>query len=156
MRMNERVNRLLYMALSLLLAIVLWLYVDDAQKNTISRDFPGVPIEFIGAEDTLPSRNLMLVEGQDATVDLKLSGSRSVITSLRKSDVRLQVDLTDVSAVGTYTRTYELVTSDTVDRSSITLERASRTAVTLQVVTLYSQEVPVTVNVEGSVPDGYM
>lgn len=154
--MNERVNRLLYMALSLLLAIVLWLYVDDAQKNTISRDFPGVPIEFIGAEDTLPSRNLMLVEGQDATVDLKLSGSRSVITSLRKSDVRLQVDLTDVSAVGTYTRTYELVTSDTVDRSSITLERASRTAVTLQVVTLYSQEVPVTVNVEGSVPDGYM
>lgn len=156
MQMSERVNRVLYMVLSLLLAIALWLYVDDAQKNTIPRDFTGVPIEFIGAEDTLPSRNLMLAEGQDATVDLKLSGPRSVITNLRKSDIRLQIDLTDVNAVGTYTRTYELLTSDTVDRSSITLERASRTAVTIQVATLYSQEVPVTVNVEGSVPDGYM
>lgn len=156
MQMSERVNRVLYMMLSLLLAIALWLYVDDAQKNTIPRDFTGVPIEFIGAEDTLPSRNLMLAEGQDATVDLKLSGPRSVITNLRKSDIRLQIDLTDINAVGTYTRTYELLTSDTVDRSSITLERASRTAVTIQVATLYSQEVPVTVNVEGSVPDGYM
>lgn len=156
MRMSERVNRLLYMALSLLLALALWLYVDDAQKNTISQDFSGVPIEFIGAEDTLPSRNLMLADGQDATVDLKLSGSRTVITSLRKSDIRLQIDLTDVNAVGTYTKSYELVTSDTVDRSSITLERASRTSVTVQIATLYSQEVPVTVNVEGSVPDGYM
>lgn len=156
MQMSERVNRVLYMMLSLLLAIALWLYVDDAQKNTIPRDFTGVPIEFIGAEDTLPSRNLMLAEGQDATVDLKLSGPRSVITNLRKSDIRLQIDLTDINAVGTYTRTYELLTSDTVDRSSITLERASQTAVTIQVATLYSQEVPVTVNVEGSVPDGYM
>ena len=64
--MNERVNRLLYMALSLLLAIVLWLYVDDAQKNTISRDFPGVPIEFIGAEDTLPTSSSVSCRGSSS------------------------------------------------------------------------------------------
>ena len=33
-RMNERMNKILYLALSILLAIVLWLYVDDELGNT--------------------------------------------------------------------------------------------------------------------------
>ena len=70
--MSEKVNKILYLALSLLLAIIFWLYVDNVKGNTIPKEFNAVPVEFIGAEDTLPSRGLMLVDGEDATIDLKI------------------------------------------------------------------------------------
>ena len=75
-RMSEKANKILYIILSLLLAVVFWLFVDASQGNQITQDFANVAVEFIGEEDTLPSRGLMLAEGGDATVTVKLRGPR--------------------------------------------------------------------------------
>lgn len=154
--MSEKGNKILYIILSLLLAIVFWLYVDDAQGNTMTQDFTNVPVDFIGAEDALPSRGLMLSEGGDATLDLRLSGPRSVISNLRPGDVRVQVSLTSINAVGTYPMSYTPVYPDNVNASDITIERRSRSAITVQVTRLYTQEVPVSISVVGEVPEGYL
>lgn len=152
--MNEKLNKVLYIVLSLLLATVFWLYVDTEQGHTITRDFRSVPIEFIGAEDILPSRNLMLSEGEDTTLDLTVRGPRDVVSNMRRSDVRVQVDLSSISAVGTYPRQYTYSFSDNIDSSRVSVE-SSRSTVTVQISTLYSQEVPVTVSVVGEVAEGY-
>ena len=98
--MSEKANKILYVVLSLLLAVIFWLYVDTANGNTMRRTFSNVPIDFIGAEDTLPSRGLMLSSGGDATLDLTLSGPRSIISNLRPGDIRAQVNLTGINAIG--------------------------------------------------------
>ena len=153
MRMSEKGNKILYIILSLLVAIVFWLYVDD---NDIPATFNNVPVEFIGAEDTLPNRGLMLTEGEGATIDIRLSGPRTVITGLSAKDIRAQVDLTNITSVGTYPKTYDLILPDNVDRSSITQEWASRNYVTVQVSTLYSREIPVSINVTAPADESYM
>ena len=89
--MSEKTNKIIYAVLSLLLAFVFWMYVDDAQGNTIRETFNDVPIDFIGAEDTLPSRGLMLASGGDSTLDLTISGPRSVISNMKRGDLRAQV-----------------------------------------------------------------
>lgn len=152
--MSEKGNKILYLVLSLLLAIVFWLYVDDTLGNQASKSFSGVPIEFIGAEDTLPNRGLMLTEGADTTLDLTISGQRTVVSGLDKSDIRIQVDLTGISAVGTYTRPWTPFMPDNV--SNISIEKSSRSNVTVQVSTLYSKPVPVSVNVTGKVAEGHV
>ena len=154
--MSEKANKVLYIALSLLIAIVFWLYVDDVQGSKISETHYRIPIEFIGAEDTLPNRGLMLSEGEDITIDLKLSGPRILISGLDKSDIRIQVDLTNISAVGTYTLNYEILFPDNVDRSRISREYASRSMVTVKIEELYTKTVPVEVSVSGEVADGYI
>lgn len=154
--MSEKANKVLYIALSLLIAIVFWLYVDDVQGSKISETYYRIPIEFIGAEDTLPNRGLMLTEGEDITIDLKLSGPRILISGLDKSDIRIQVDLTNISAVGTYTLNYEILFPDNVDRSRISREYASRSMVTVKIEELYTKSVPVEVSVSGEVADGYI
>lgn len=154
--MSEKANKVLYIALSLLIAIVFWLYVDDVQGSKISETHYRIPIEFIGAEDTLPNRGLMLTEGEDITIDLKLSGPRILISGLDKSDIRIQVDLTNISAVGTYTLNYEILFPDNVDRSRISREYASRSMVTVKIEELYTKTVPVEVSVSGEVADGYI
>ena len=145
--MSERINKILYLALSLLLAIVLWLYVDDELGNTTQRFFASVPIEFIGAEDTLPNRNLMVTDGADTRVDLRLSGPRTDIFGMSREDIRIQVDLSSISAAGTYTRGLNIYYADDVDSSKISVDSQSRSAVTVQVSTMYSKTVDVKVDV---------
>lgn len=154
--MNEKANKVLYIALSLLIAILFWLYVDDELGSKITETYSRIPIEFIGAEDTLPSRGLMLAEGENMTIDLKLSGPRLLITSLDKSDIRVEVDLTNISAVGPYTLNYQIRFPDEVDSTKISREWASRSAVTVRVAELFTKEVPVEVTVTGEAMDGYI
>ena len=157
--MSEKGNRIVYLALSLLLAIVFWLYVDDWFGSTTTKELTGIPVEFIGAEDTLPSRGLMLTEGEDTTMDVKLSGPRTVISGLDKNDLIIQVNLTNVTAVGTfsYPWTWDVVIAGNLrDKSGISLEKASLSTVTFQVSPLYSKQVSVSVNVNGEVADGHI
>lgn len=152
--MNEKLNKVLYIVLSLLLAIVFWLYVDTEEGHTITREFTAVPVEFIGLEDTLPNRGLMLTSGEDATLDVTVRGPRTIVSGMRQDDVRVQVNLSNISAVGTFPQQYTISFSDNIDRNRVSAESA-RSTVTVQVSTLYSREVPVTVSVVGEVADGY-
>ena len=154
--MSENAKKIPYIILSLLLAIMFWLYVDDQLESTISRTFYGVSVEFIGAEDTLPNRGLMLSDGQDATVDITLRGPRQVISNLNRGDVWVQANLSSITAVGTYPVTYNLMLPDNVDRSSISQEGASRYYITVQVSTLYSRDIPVEVDVTAPASEEYM
>lgn len=154
--MSEKGNKILYIILSLLIAIVFWLYVDDKQENTTTQTFNDIPVDFIGAEDALPNRGLMLSDGQNTSLSVTLRGPRTTITSFRQGDVRAQVDLSNINSVGTYPRSYTLLYPDNVDRSSITQERASRYYITVKVDPLYSREIPVSVSVIAPADEKYM
>ncbi len=153
---SEKPNKILYIVLSLLLAVAFWLFVDTEEDNTISQTFSGLQVEFIGAEDTLPSRGLMLTDGMDATVDLRLSGPRTILSSLRRSDLKLQVNLTDITAAGTYSKNYTLLTPDTVDRTSIKTESQSRSTITVQIEPLSTKTIPVQLKPVGEVAEGHI
>ena len=155
-RMSERANKALYMVMSLLFAVAFWLYVDNVEGNTITQTFTDVPVEFLGETDTLPSRGLMMIRDEDVQIDLELRGPRSVITGLRRNDLRLQVNLTNISAVGTYRLTYNLLTPDNVNPSSISTEKASVSTITVRIVEMYEKNIPVRVSVRGEVADNYI
>ncbi len=154
--MNEKVNKALYMAISLLVAILFWVYVDNEQGNTITEDFSAIPIEFIGATDTLPNRDLMVAEVSTETVDLVLSGPRAAITNLKRDDIVLQVNLSSINSVGTYPLNYELVSTNGVNRKDITIDRASVSTVTVKVIEMFEKTVPVDVDIIGQLPDGFI
>ena len=144
------------MIVSLLFAIAFWLYVDNVEGNTITQTFANVPVEFLGETDTLPSRGLMMIRDDELQVDLELRGPRSVITGLRRNDLRLQVNLTNISAVGTYRLTYNLLTPDNVNPSSISTEKASVSTITVRVVEMYEKNIPVRVSVMGEVAENHI
>ena len=153
--MSERVNKILYLVLSLLIAVVFWLYVDGVQGNTRTLTFNGIPIELIGAEDTLPGRNLIVTGGADSTVDLRVSLPRT--WNLNKEDILVQADLSGISSEGPYTRYLSFYFPENVDRTRIDIEYQSRSAVTVQVSQMYSKTVPVSVNVANNeVAEGYI
>ena len=155
-RMSDKTNKLLYIGLSLLIAVIFWFFVDSEQGHNTTQTYYNIPVEFIGETDTLPSRGLMLTTGADATVDLELRGPRTVISDLSREDITLQVHLTSITATGTFSMTYDLLLPDEIPRSSVTTERASRSTITVTIEELFEKTVPVKVSVAGEVADGYI
>ncbi len=154
--MSEKANKIVYMVLSLLIAILFWLYVDSLEDNKITQDFNNIPVEFIGEESTLFNKGLMLEEGGDTTVNLRLSGPRTVISGLRRDDIRLQANLQTVSGAGRWQLNFSILYPDNVNRSQITVESQSIYTVTVLVSQLSSRTVPVRAVVEGEVPEPYI
>ena len=155
-RMSDKTNKLLYIGLSLLIAVIFWFFVDSEQGHNTTQTYYNIPVEFIGETDTLPSRGLMLTTGADATVDLELRGPRTVISDLSREDITLQVDLTSITATGTFSMTYDLLLPDEIPRSSVTTERASRSTITVTIEELFEKTVPGKGSVAGEVADGYI
>ena len=155
-RMSDKTNKLLYIGLSLLIAVIFWFFVDSEQGHNTTQTYYNIPVEFIGETDTLPSRGLMLTTGADATVDLELRGPRTVISAVSREDITLQVGLTSITATGTFSMTYDLLLPDEIPRSSVTTERASRSTITVTIEELFEKTVPVKVSVAGEVADGYI
>ena len=139
--MSEKLNKILYIALSLLLAVLFWLYVDKTDGSRISDTYYNIPVEFIGETDVLAGRGLMLENGQDISITLRLSGPRTVLSNLKKEDIHIWANLTSIGAIGTFQLPYDIAYPDTINRSDISVESQSQFNVTVQVVELSNKTI---------------
>lgn len=143
--------------ISILVAVVMWLYVDNIDTTPVEQRVNDVPIRFIGAEDVLMERGLMMASSSVTSVDLVLSGSRNIMTKLNTEEIYVSVDLTSITAPEEYSLTYEIVFPDTFSQNNgIELTSASTYRVTVEIVELYSKSVMVRGTTTGSTADGYM
>ena len=152
-----RNSKTVRIVLSILVALVVWLYVDAQDTDPRTLRVQNVPVEFIG-EDVLMDRNLLVTSNLSMTVDLELSGTRSVITDLErgKKDIRLRVDLRSITSVGSYTLEWTITYPDSVNRNAVTVTSASSYYVTVTVVELYNKSVPIQGARTGTPAEGYL
>ena len=142
--------------LSLVVAIGLWMYVITAVSPDFRTTIHDIPVVFDGESWLLENRNLMITDGMDATVDLLVSGNRSDLNKLNRSNVTLKVDLTKVYEAGTVELTYSITPPSDVPSSAITVENRSPAGVKLTVEKRLIQEVPVNVVFSGAVPEDFI
>ncbi|WP_295761013.1 YbbR-like domain-containing protein [uncultured Oscillibacter sp.] len=149
-------RRLLYLLLSILVACGIWLYVDLSSGRTVTQEFQAIPIEFL-YESTLTDRGLMLVEdGTDMTIDLKLSGTRWLISALDRSDIRVTVSLFDVTSAGEQRINWNVSYADSkFNPPAIQTESASIRMATVNISELYSRTIDVSCELVGNVEEPY-
>ena len=98
---NENFNgtKVVRILISLLVAICIWVFVDDTGGYVVMVNVTDIPVEFLG-EGTLADRGLMLLDDTESTFSLEVSGTKKALMTLDTSKIRVQVDLTDVTAAG--------------------------------------------------------
>ena len=152
---NKKIVR---MVLSILVALVIWLYVDNSDDAPLTVRVNDVPVEFIG-EDVLMERGLLVTSDTDITVDLELSSSiKAMANNLErgKKDIRLRVNLSNISNAGTYPLEWDIFYPDSVNPSSVAVNYASSYYVNVDVVELYSKSVPIRGERSGTPAEGYV
>jgi len=144
-------------AISVFAAIMIWLYVENIDPSIIKLDVRNIPVEFIGEEDVLAERGLMVTSDKDVSIDLVLEGQRSVISSLGSGrDIRIEVDLTNISTTGQHSLEYKIIYPDSVNESQLSVVSSSAYRVTVDVVELYKKSVGIKGERIGSPAEGYM
>ena len=76
-------------AISILVAIALWVYVDVDKAPDTTKTLRDIPVEFSGESTTLADKSLMLLSGYDTTVDVTVKGPKRELVKITKDNVRL-------------------------------------------------------------------
>jgi len=142
--------------LSVVLATSLWLYVTTTVSPDSKTTVSDIPVVFEGESWLLENRNLMITDGMDATVDLEVSGTRSDLNKLNRSNVILKIDLTKVYESGSANLTYSISYPPDVPSGAITVENRSPAAISLTVEKRLTKEIPVNIAFTGSVPENFI
>ena len=153
---SSKKRRALRIALSILVAIAIWFYVDYQKHPNVTTTFHDIPVEFSGEDTTLADRGLMLLSSYDKTIDLTIKGPRKVIMELDKSNIRIVADTSGITETGLKTLNYQVIYPDNVPRSNVSVEKASAYTVTVTVGELAKKEVPIRCELTGQVAKGYI
>ena len=160
MQNEKNPRRALYILLSVLIALAIWIYVDEFGNNggarLVKQEVTDIPIEYIG-EEMLADRGLMLIEnGTSTTMDLTLEGTRRLVTQLDRSKIRITADLSGVSNAGLQTIDYIISYSDgKFSGGAIAVKERSFYKATVNVSELNSEIVEVRCELVGNVAEGY-
>ena len=157
---NNGKQRALYIGLCVLAAVVVWIFADnygtDGTPITYEKWFRDIPITYT-SETVLTGRGLMLLEdGTDATVDLRMEGSHWDLALLDSDYIRVTVDLSDVTRTGEQTVSSILVSfTYPYFNGKIIRTQQSPSPITLNVAELYHKTVEVRCEITGNVAEGY-
>ena len=133
------------MVFSLIIAIGLWAYVMWDTDPVVTQTIPAVHVQVLNA-GSLEQRGLVILDQDDFTVDIKVSGKKRDIAAMNISDISVTAD------AGGYGEGEAVIpiTLHTLDTINVVDVRPSKLTVTID--RLVRVEKPIRVNLNGDVP----
>lgn len=146
-----------YLVISILVALGIWVYVDITQDITASKEVSNIPVEFQGEDTTLAERGLMLLPDSETSINLKLEGAKSILAQLDTAKLRVQADLSAVTETGIQTVPCRVIYPEYKFSSRLTATTPTNSFnITIDVGELYSREVEIRCDIQGTVAEGYI
>lgn len=87
--------------ISFVVAVLLWLYIITVLDPSVDVTVRDIQLRY-NNQAVLESRGLCLVSDEDATVELKIRGSRKRIANIDSKNIYATVDLNNISRKGTF------------------------------------------------------
>ncbi len=136
---------------SFVAAILLWFYVILIVDPSVDIVVKDIPLRYAN-QDVLAERGLSLVVDPDATVELKIRGSRKKIANIENKNIYATVDLANMNSVGTFTLPIGI--SIPYEYDEIISKKPNNATVVIDEIT--TAERPVKIKTVGSVASGYI
>ncbi|MBR5521454.1 MAG: hypothetical protein IKU54_05600 [Oscillospiraceae bacterium] len=143
-------NRFLF-ALSLFIAITLWTYVVVYVNNRDTTTIRSVPINMQYRQSMYQSMGLDVIETDISTVDVIVTGPRSVTGDLTADDIIIYPSITNIDGAGTYklALTYE----KTSNVKNFTINSLSTDSVTVRLDKVVTKEFQLDVDISTIIVD---
>lgn len=147
-------SKLLYIVISIALAISLWFYVTSLDGNESTATIRNIPVTFAG-EDILEERGLMIVSTPPtATVEVK--ATPSVLAKLNDKTITLSVNVSQITEAAEYRLAYTASLPSGVSQSDVEFISGQTGNVSFTVARFTSREVEIRGEFAGTVADGYL
>lgn len=148
-------SKILYMVLSIVIAVSFWCYVTSTDGTPRTDTISSIPVEF-GDIDILESRGLMIVS-KNVTVTIKVRATPAILAKLDNRTVKVMASVSGVSTAGTQKVNYTVDLPDNVNPGQVQfVGDASGSVVEVDVAQYLRREVEVRGSYQGGVADGYL
>ena len=145
-----------YIALSVLIAFGLWLYVITSVSPGSEDTYDDVPV-ILSGETVLQERGLMITSVSSDTVTLKLSGNRSDLAQVNRGNITVKADLSKIYEPGSQLQLSTTVSfPGNLPSNAFVIESKNPGYLYVNVERRVTKEVPVEIQWIGSAPEGYM
>ena len=149
-------NKLVSIALSLLIAFGLWMYVITEVSPNSEQPYLDIPVKMEG-ETLLRERNLIITDISSTNVDLTLSGNRTDLNELNSSNITLKADMTKIYDPGVHKIGYDIILPGHVASNAFTRVSQYPDFITVTVERLIrNKEIPVNIVYQGKAAEGYV
>ena len=146
-------SKLLTLLLSAAIAFGLWMYVVTVVDPESESPYYDVPVVFDGLS-VLSDRDLMIISGNTATVDLRLLGNRTDLKKLDKTNITILADLSRITEPGEHSVKYSI--SYPSSAGAIEVLEQDPQYITVQVSRRLTKEVPVDVRYTGALKQNFV
>lgn len=137
--------------ISLVVAVLLWFYVILVVDPSVDIPVKDIPLRYAN-QNVLEERGLSLVADPDATVELKIRGSRKKIANIDNKNIYATVDLANMTKVGTFTLPISI--SIPYEYDEIVSKKPNNATVVIDKIVTVARGVEI--KTEGSVANGYI
>lgn len=137
---------------SVFAAILLWIFVVYQESPIHETWLSDLPVSYVNHSSNLQNGKLLITEGNESKVDLKIRGRRNELSSAKASNVTCTVDLGDIASEGSYTLPIEV----NIAANGVELVSKDPYSVTVVVDRVVTKEKDVTVNITGTPKSGYV
>ena len=135
--------------ISVIAAIILWLYAVSELNPETTKTINDIPVEIINM-DALNEKNLTLAEDPASSISIRIRGLVNDIRKVNTSNIKAILDLGEIDWTGT--NTVPLNVEGLLPRE-VKLDKIPEIPVTINRIT--SKLVPVVVELTGKSEDGY-
>lgn len=147
-------SKLFYIVLSVIMAVILWGYVVNDVNPSKDVELTGLPVVFQGT-DLLEARSLVIIEGAEQMVDLRLKTDWNTAGKLEQSNVSLTLNVNGITEPGPYRMQADVNYPGNVSRNNISIQNDEARFIEFTVAKLVKKTIPVRARFTGSVADGY-
>ena len=148
-------NKLTSIALSLVIAFGLWLYVVTNVSPEDEYTFYNIPVVMEG-EVVLNEQNMMITDISADDINLTLSGNRSDLAKVNSGNITVKLDLTKIYEPGKIALTPNISYPGDVASNALTEENRYPANIYVTVEARRNKEVPVEILWSGATPEGFM
>jgi len=149
-------SKILYVVLSILISLSLWLWVTSKDENRERRGFSNLPITFEGV-DILEDRNLMIVN-QNVTASISIRANPRILATLKDTPPKLVASVSNINLEGTHSVNYTVTLPGGVSSSDVEIDYGlGGSAVSVEVARFLRREgIEIRGEFQGSAAEGYL
>lgn len=137
--------------ISFVIAILLWIYVILVVDPSINTTINGIPVRYSN-QALMEERGLVVVEGDQLRISLKVKGSRNAIANIDKKNIYAVANLSDVTKTGNHT----LPIIVDIPYGEVEIVSQEPANANIMIDTIASEEREIEVKREGNVAEGYI
>ncbi len=148
-------SKFLWVVVSLLASVLLWVYVTTSEGDVIERTFDGVQVVFKGEENLLEKYELVISNVSSNTVSVRIRATRREIAKLSSTQITAVVDVSKFSSKGIYNSSLELEFPQGSDKSSIDIVNILPGNISFNIDKTSTKTVELEGSFVGTVAEGY-